>query len=78
MEAFKLLSSASELDVPMLLGNNIVSVMDEYIIFMVYCNNLPVHGPTILTGVQQILVISLRTAMWFQILALAGGSVTFT
>lgn len=51
MKAFKLLSSASELDIPMLLGNNIVSVMDEYIIFMVYCNNLLVHGPTILTGV---------------------------
>lgn len=62
----------------MLLGNNIVSAIDEYIIFMVCWNNLLVHGPTIPTGVYQILVISLRTAMWFQILALAGGSVTFT
>lgn len=62
----------------MLLGNNIVSVMDEYIIFMVYCNNLLVPVPTILTGVCRILLISLRTATWFQISALAGGSVTFT
>lgn len=78
MKAFKLLSSASELDVPLLLRNNIMSVVDEYIIFMAYCNNSLVHGPAILIGVRRILVISLRTAMWFQILALAGGSVTFT
>lgn len=44
------MSSASELDSTLLLENNIVSVMDEYVVFMVYCNNLLVHGPTILTG----------------------------